>query len=420
MRDASQLVEHCFRHEYGRLVALLTRAYGVQHLDLVEDVVQGALSKALLTWRQHGVPDDPPAWLYRTARNAAIDALRRAKTEQRLLHENFNAEEQAHSESILDAHTEIPDPSLRLLFLCCHSSIAVESSVAFALKMVSGFSTEEIAVALLISKANAEKRITRAKESLRDAGVELADLDSRQMLKRLSAVQSAVYLLFSEGYSSTSGNHILRRDLCEEAIRLTRMLTRSTSLPVASSAALLALMLLHSARFEARLDTHGAIILLDAQDRTRWDWTKIKEAMRWMAASTETTEVSRYHIESAIAWEHCRASTFESIDWNRVVELYRSLEELCSSPMIQLNRAIATSYAVGPSAAMQQLIAMDDKDRDRVRPWWDCALADVHLRLGNRAEALAHYLDAVALSTNEGHRAMIQHKIRNLEATRHD
>lgn len=414
--DSSKLVEHCFRHEYGRLVALLTRALGVRNLALVEDVVQAALAKAMIAWAKSGVPNDPAAWLYRTARNLAIDSIRREQTEHRIVAENllekaFPTEDSQHANS-----SEVEDATLRFLFLCCHPSIPLESSVALALKTVSGFSTEEIASAFLITKANAEKRITRAKETLRGSGDEIAELSPHSMQGRLDAVQSSIYLLFSEGYSSSSGNVVLRKDLCEEAIRLARMLVQNREVTSATTAALLALMLMHTARFDARVDTNGAIVLLESQDRSRWDWRMIREAMDWMTRSTESDRPTRFHIESAIAWEHCRASSFETIDWSRVVELYQALERICPGPMVRLNLAIAWAYVAGPQVGLQRLIDIPESDRKRLRPWWDCAVAEAFHRLGKTAEATAHWSDALALTSGAAHRNLIAQKLASLSA----
>lgn len=409
--DPSSLVEHCFRHEYGRLVALLTRALGVRNLELVEDVVQAALAKAIRAWAQHGVPNDPAAWLYRTARNLAIDTLRRSQVEQRIVAEHTLEQALLADESSIVNPAEVQDSSLRLLFLCCHPSIPLESSVAIALKTVSGFSTEEIASAFLITKSNVEKRITRAKETLRKIGDEIADLNPRSMENRLVAVQSAIYLLFNEGYSSSSGAVALRKDLCDEAIRLARMLIQHPQILPASSAALLALMLLHSARFDARFDTSGAIVLLESQDRSRWNWAMIREAMKWMARSTESNQLTRFHIESAIAWEHCRAANFEAIDWRRVVELYQALERLYPGPMVRLNLAIAWAYVAGPEIGLQRLIEIPESDRSRLRPWWDCAVAEAYHRSGKTAEATAHWTDALALTTCTANRELIARKL---------
>ena len=408
--NSNSLVEHCFRHEYGRLIALLTRALGVRNLELVEDVVQAALGKAIESWGRTGVPDDPAAWLYRTARNLAIDSLRRKQTEHRAATE-LASDEPLTREDFVDSESEFEDASLRFLFLCCHPSNSLESSVALALKTVSGFSIDEVAAAFLISKSSAEKRISRAKQKLRESGIEIADLDPSTMEARLDAVQSTIYLMFSEGYSSSSGDVGMRKDLCEEAIRLARMLLADVRLANASSAALLALMLMHAARFDARFDTRGAIVLLESQDRSRWDWGMVREAMEWMARSTESNQLSRFHLESAIAWEHCRASSFAQIDWRRVSEFYGMLDRLWPSPMIRLNQAIAISYADGAENGLQRLVGMPESDRSRLRPWWDCAVAEAYHRMNCKAEAIAHWTDALSLATNAAQRELIARRM---------
>ncbi len=312
-QDPQPLVEHYFRHEYGRLVALLTRHFGVRELGWVEDIVQAALTKALQSWAQRGLPDDPRAWLYRTARNLAIDAMRRQRIESKS-RERLGLDSNDRSDEPLPIDPlEIGDEPLRLLFLCCHPSIPLASRIALALKMVGGFSLDEVANGLLITRSNAEKRITRAKETLRDIGTEIADLTHESIQSRIESVEGTIYLLFNEGYASSSGDHALRRDLCLEAIRLARMLNAYPWSARPHSAALMALMLLHAARMEARVKTDGTIVLLEDQDRTQWNWSWIREAMDWMARSTQADQLTRYHLESAIAWEHCRAPNFESV-----------------------------------------------------------------------------------------------------------
>lgn len=413
MKDSRTLVEHFFRHEYGRLVAVLTRSLGIRNLPLVEDVVQTALFKALQGWGQNGVPDLPGAWLHRTARNLAIDALRRIQTERRLLTseclESPTSNDSLHE--TLQSYEEVGDEPLRFFFLCCHPSISTESSIALTLKSVCGFSTEEVASALLISTSNAEKRITRAKEKLRDIGTELADLDAASIESRMEAVQLAIYLLFNEGYASSSGDKTLRKELCDEAIRLARMLVELVSHFASSNCALLALMLMHSARFETRVSRDGAIVLLEDQDRSRWDWSLIRESMQWMAKSASGNRLSRYHVEAAIAWEHCRATSFQEVDWNAIIDRYRILAEMQPSPMVQLNLAIAISYAASAKDGLSLLTQISAKDRARLRPWWDCAIAEIYHRLGRTQDAISHWQDAIVLASNVGQRNLIGRRI---------
>ncbi len=419
MNDSRTLVEHFFRHEYGRLVAVLTRSLGLRNLQLVEDVVQTALSKAIQGWGQNGIPENPGAWLHRTARNLAIDALRRIQTERRLL--SSECVESSPNEVLntnLHSYEEVGDEPLRFFFLCCHPSIPTESSIAFALKTVCGFSIDEVASALLISTASAEKRITRAKEKLRELGTELAELDVTAIASRIEAVQLAIYLLFNEGYASSSGNSTLRNDLCSEAIRLARMLIAVIPNSGSASCALLALMLMHSARFEARVGRDGAIVLLEDQNRTLWNWSFIREAMQWMAKSASGNQLSRYHVEAAIAWEHCRAASFHEVNWNAITDRYRILAEIQPSPMVQLNLAIAISYASSSEDGLNLLAQISAKDRVRLRPWWDCAIAEIYYRVGRTRDAISHWQDALALATNAGQCELIGSRIFNAQKTK--
>lgn len=414
MNDSRTLVEHFFRHEYGRLVAVLTRSLGIRNLELIEDVVQSALFKAIQTWGQNGIPDNPSAWLFRSSRNLAIDAIRRQHTEQRILQGTVESQLELAADNFASAFPdEVGDESLRLLFLCCHPSIPMESSIAFALKTVGGFSTEELSSAFLISNASVEKRIARAKEKLREIGTEITELDSPTLESRIDAVQSTIYLLFNEGYSSSSGEHTLRKDLCEEAIRLARMLIQSIAKPHPSCKALLALMLMHVARFDARVDESGSMVVLEDQNRSQWDWDRIREAMEWMAESAVGKQLSRYHFEAAIAWEHCRAKSFFEIDWQKISEYYHGLIRIHPSSMIQLNLAIAISYCLGPDVGMSKLTEITSEERKRLRPWWDCAIADLFFRLGRVDHALSHWQDALLLSNNTCQRELISKRITN-------
>ncbi len=412
--DVSALVEHFFRHEYGRLVALLTKSLGVRQLDLIEDVVQSALSKGLQTWSRAGVPDDPARWLYRTARNLAIDAFRRRDIEHRALAAigNESSDEANHASAVtsLTDH-EIGDETLRLLYLFCHPSIALESRVALALKMVGGFSVDEIANALLITKSNAEKRLSRAKETLREQGVEISELNAATISERVDSVLSTVYLMFTEGYAATVGEQPIRSQLCDESIRLARMLNDHKWSRSPATSALLGLLLLQSSRMDARVNADGCIVLLADQNRSDWDPDRIREAIHWMTLAASGSVLTRYHVEAAIAWEHARADNIDSVDWNRVVALYQQLAMMNPSPMIRLNLIIAQSRILGAEFGLKSLEAMPDEDRRRLRPWWDCAIADAFERLNRPTEAIAHLNDALALSTNTAQKRLIEQKL---------
>ncbi len=312
MSESQALVEHFFRHEFGRLVALLTRSFGMRRLDFIEDVVQAALVQALESWSRRGVPEDPAGWLYRTARNLAIDALRREQAHARALTRLVEGAEWESSPSPIEAHfaDEIGDEPLRLLFVCCHEAVPAESRVALALKTLCGFSTAEIARALLTTEAHVQKRIERARDRLRELDVSFDTPDADEFGARLDAVLAVIYLLFTQGCFVTHGDLPIRRDLCDEARRLARILAAQSSRHTSCAAAdgtrsvpatlgdlpavraLLALMCFHAARFDARIDLDGAIVLLEEQDRSEWNWSDIREGMTWLARSAAGDELT--------------------------------------------------------------------------------------------------------------------------------
>lgn len=411
MSESAALVEHFFRHEYGRLVGSLTRRFGVQSLELVEDAVQMAMWRALQNWSRQGVPEAPAAWLYRTARNQAIDALRRETNLQRA--------KLTIAETLVDIQTTQPieeespgDDALRLLFLCCHPAIPTESQVSLALKIVGGFSVQEIASGLLVTAANIEKRITRAKAKLRELGEELAELSSAAMHERLDAVLLVLYLMFNEGFSASHGKSALKRDVCDEALRLTRMLLADATLGHQPAvAALLALMLMHSARFCTRIDADQCVVLLADQDRSAWDWSLVREGMHWMLTAARGEQLSRYHIEAAIAWEHCRAASLDATDWPRVCQLYQHLLIVSPSPVVRLNAIIAQSYCHDVKDAIEHLLKISETDRRQLRPWWDCTMAHLFQRSGQPQRARSHWLDALALASCSASRKLIEKRL---------
>lgn len=417
MNPTSELVEHFFRHEYGRLVALLTRDLGVRNLELAEDVVQSAMSRALVAWPRSGTPTDPSAWLFRTAKNMAIDSLRRQKRQHEM--GSTDGDGVSHESSLAEAEllrfeTEIGDETLRLLFLCCHPAISAESQVALALKTVSGFGVQEIVSGLQTSSATIEKRLTRAKEKLREFPLEFSELTSTAIIERLEAVLSTIYLIFNEGYAASSGENPIRLDLCWESIRLGQMVAEHPLCGTPAAQAFVALLLLHMARMNGRLDTDGVVVLLAEQDRQRWDGGLIRQAMGYAERAAQGTELSRYHLEAAIAWEHCRAPDFAATDWSRISDLYDMLQQRFSTPMIRLNAAVARSYVAGPQVGTTLLLKLDDADRQRIRPWWDCCMAQLHERMGQPQKALSHWRDALALASAESQRVLIRSRIERL------
>jgi RNA polymerase sigma factor (sigma-70 family) len=417
MSKPRELVEHFFRHEFGRLVAVLTQSLGVRRLELVEDVVQAALVQALETWSRRGVPEDPGGWLYRTARNLAIDALRRERTYAQALPRL--AEDAERELSPLEAHfaDEIGDEPLRLLFVCCHEAVPAESRVALALRTLCGFSTAEIARALLTTDANVQKRIMRARDRLRELDVDVVPPATAQLGARLDAVLAVVYLLFSQGCYVTHADVPIRRDVCDEARRLARMLAAQSVGDIPAVHALLALMCFHAARFDARVTGDGAIVMLEDQDRSTWNWSDVREGMAWLARSTAGDEVTRYHLEAGIAWEHCRAPTFADTDWRRIADLYEALDRLAPSPLNSLNRAVAEAYVHGPQAGIDRLAAVLPENVPARYPGWHMVIGELHLRFGRHSAAERAWREALRLTTASAEREFL---LRRLAACRPD
>jgi RNA polymerase sigma-70 factor (ECF subfamily) len=414
MSEPHALVEHFFRHEFGRLCALLTRSLGVRRLALVEDVVQAALVRALETWSRRGVPEDPAGWLYRTARNLAIDALRRERTHAQALPCLADAAGSGDARRAQDLSPpeaqfadEIGDEPLRLLFVCCHEEVPAESRVSLALRTLCGFGTAEIARALLTTDVNVQKRIERARERLRELDVDFDTPAAAQLRARLDAVLAVVYLLFGQGCYVTHDDMPIRRDLCDEARRLARMLAAHPVGDVPAVYALLALMCFHGARFDARVARDGAIVLLEEQDRSAWNWVDVREGMAWLARSTAGEEVTRYHVEAGIAWEHCRAATFADTDWRRIAELYDTLDRIAPSPLHSLNRAVAEAYLYGPQAGLDRLAAVPPENVPARYPGWHTVIGELHFRLGRHTAAERAWQEALRLTTARADREFL-------------
>lgn len=378
------------------------RALGPEHLDLAESAVQDAFLQAMRTWPLRGVPERPDAWLYRTARNAALDALRRSA--------RFAARAPAVAHEAAarpgggapDAHFpgEVVDDALRLMFLCCHPSLAPASRVALTLKVAAGFSTDEIARAFLASEATVAQRIVRAKRTLRETGASFAMPGPRELGARVDDVLDSLFLVFGEGYRPHAGEAPLRRDLMEEAIRLLRLVREHPAGALPRADALLALMLFQASRWDARLDGDGALVPLERQDRARWDGARIAEGTRRLAAAARGDELSDYHLLAGIAACHALAVDARATDWPRIVELYDLLVAAGAGDVARLNRAVAVSYVDGPEAALrivEELAAGGTLDDYPLLP---AVRADLLRRLERAAEAAAAYRDAERRAAN--------------------
>jgi RNA polymerase sigma-70 factor (ECF subfamily) len=385
------LVEHFFRHEAGRLVSVLTRFFGWRNFDLVEDMVQSTLADALDAWRVR-VPENPSGWVHSIAKNKVLDALRRDKIGERALGQWVDAhpqDEQRLDDLFLD--TEIEDSQLRMMFACCHPHLARENQVALTLKALCGFGNAEIARALLVADETIKKRLQRATRDLVERQIALEPPSADELAGRLDSVHQVLYLLFNEGYSASEGESAIRTDLCEEAARLCYLLCSNERFSTPSTNALMALMLFHAARFDARLDRHGAVLLLEDQDRSRWDQRLIGRGVEFLDRSAAGTVISTYHLEAAIAFHHCAAASFAETDWAEILKLYDALLACHRSPIYLLNRAIVVAQLEDPLAGIS---ALDDADRnDSLRHYhlFDATLGELYRRAGDLPRARDHF-----------------------------
>ena len=348
--DSSSLVDHFFRTEYAKLVASLTRKFGVRNWELVEDAVQSALHRALISWSLRGIPQNPSAWLYQVASNLALDSLRKDSRKKHL--ESSDSQFSNLENTELPDEQEMDDSLLRMIYICCNPHVPSESQIALALKSLCGFGNHEIARALLTTEASVAKRISRAKTRLRTIGLEPAELTQHEIIERLPDVQAVVYLLFNEGYSSSVADKLIREELCEEAVRMANILAEHPTTKGPASAAMLALLLFHSARLDARIDDNGAMLLMKEQDRSRWNQRLLKIGFVWFRRACERQTVTRYHAEALIASEHCRAPSVEETNWKQIVLGYELLCKLAPSPIHELNRAIAIGHHAGAAAGL--------------------------------------------------------------------
>ena len=407
-------VESLFRRESGRLVAALTRIFGVHNLTLAEDVVQDAFCRAVEVWKFQGLPENPGAWLMTVARNRALDVLRRERTARTFAPELTRLLESEWTlVPTLDAQFTphaLKDDLLRMMFSCCDPRLQEASQVALVLHILCGFSVHEVAAAFVASHAAMEKRLVRAKKVLA-ASQRLFDVaDGAEFTSRLPAVQRALYLLFNEGYHGASAELAVRADLCHEAMRLAWLLQEHPDGATPATDALAALMWLNAARLPARSDAGGDLLPLFDQDRSKWDRDLVLEGERLLQRSARGGELSGYHVEAAIAWVHATAARAEDTDWTKIVALYDMLMAIRPSPVVALNRAIAVAQQQGPEAGLRAIDAMADRKRLAKYPFFPAALGELELRAGRSAAARRHFRDALALARNPAERRFLQQR----------
>ena len=413
----TELHEHLFRREAGRLVAALTRIFGVEHLALAEDVVQDAFCRALEVWPFRGVPDNPSAWLMATAKHRALDVLRRERTARTLAPELATALE---SDEPLYTDDVIKDDQLRMMFSCCHPRLSEPAQVALMLHILCGFSVDEVAAAFVSTHAGVEKRLTRAKHVLAQSQRLFEISDAADIVARLPAVQRALYLLFNEGYHGASPEAAVRAELCREALRLTGLLLEHPVAATPATLALAALLSLHAARLPARLDAAGHLSMLAEQDRSRWDPELMADGQRLLERSARGPELTEYHLEAAIAAVHASAARLEDTDWGQIVSLYDMLLALRPSPVVALNRAIAVAQRDGPERGLAAMATIPDRARLTRYPFYHAALGELELRRGQAAAARAHFAAALSLARNAMERHFLEQRMEACDAGKAD
>ncbi|HEY8133183.1 MAG TPA: sigma-70 family RNA polymerase sigma factor [Thermoanaerobaculia bacterium] len=406
-------IDHLFRHQAGRIVARLARTLGPSHVSLAEDAVQEAMLRAVQTWPYQGMPDNAAGWLFRVAHNLAIDAVRRDKTfgdKAEALAAELTRSAMAMPQDEIDVEEQLRDDELRMIFMCCHPELSREASVALSLKTIGAFSVAEIACAFLADEATIAQRIVRAKRQIRESQLTLQMPAATEFDARLDAVLDVIYFMFNEGYSAHSGADLIRHDLCLEALRLGRLVA-SASIAKPRVHALVALMALQAARFPARVDAAGDLVLLEDQDRSSWDERLIAIGFHHFDRSISGEEVSEYHVQAAIAATHARATDAQSVDWPLILTLYDQLLSINPSPVIALNRAVAVSKIHG---AAEALAAIEPIERDPKLRHYHLLLAvrgHLLLQMGRADEAAGDFQAALSCACSEPERRFLSRKL---------
>ncbi len=420
-----KLTDHLFRRESGKMVAVLTKIFGAENLEMAEDVVQQSFIEAMNHWKLKGIPDNPSAWLYRVAKNKAIDVIRKNKysraydftdPERKLLTSEYTlapAMEEWWKEEWIN------DDMLRMMYACCHPGISVENQITLILKTICGFSTAEIAKTFLTSEDTISKRLYRTREYFRKEKLKLEIPSLNELKSRTDAVLHSIYLLFNEGYNSTQNADLIREDLIQDAMMMCKLLSENPHTQLPEVFALLALICFHSARSQSRLDVKGNIILLRDQDRSLWNRDLIAMGNDYMNKSIPTDEtgkyeISTYHLESAIAYEHCVADSFQKTNWERIFDLYSWLEKIAPSSIVQLNKATALFQWKGADDALSNLAKSDTSGLESYY-LYSALLGDIYAQKQMPQQAITYYQNAISLTHSMQEKNLLSSKIEDLE-----
>jgi len=414
--EIDKIVDHLFRHEAGKMVAVLTRIFGFKNIEQAEDIVQDTILKALETWKFGKVPVNPQAWLYSAAKNKAIDLLRRQKLKYKidsdisyLLKSEFTL---APALNEMFTENEIKDSQLRMMFACCHPSFTHEAQVALILKTLCGLSSKEIGNAFLSGEETIQKRVYRIKEKIREENISLDYPGADAMTGRTDAVLKTLYLLFNEGYNSSHPEKLIREDLCEEAMRLCILLSENPKTNLPQTNALLALMCYHVSRFNARLDDKGLIVLLKDQDRKTWNKFLIEKGNEYMSYSADGKMIHDFHIEAAIASVHANASSYEETNWNLILDMYNTLLSRTDNPVVALNRCLVIGEARSYGEAITELKKLKGFSENC---YYNTSLAEMYMKSGDKVTAKKLFGKALGLTSSNAEIELIRRKIAQCE-----
>ncbi|MDN5200893.1 sigma-70 family RNA polymerase sigma factor [Fulvivirgaceae bacterium BMA10] len=414
-KNTSQMVEHLFRHESGKVISHLTRKFGTQHIEIIEDAVQEALIKAMQLWPYHGAPQNPTAWILRVANNKLIDVLRRKKkmltSEDGIFEEEHNKLEPTEEMEVDEMNAILKDDMLKMIFACCHPVLKAENQIILTLKILCGFGKAEIARALLKKEDAVAKAYTRAKAKLKNANVSLEVPEGEDLKNRLSVVLKIIYLLFNEGYTTSTDETLIRRDMCFEAIRLNKLLAENNFFHSAEAHALMALMHFHASRFDARLDANGKLLTLDQQDRKLWDTNLINLAIYHMSKSGEGQQISEYHIQAGIAASHCLSEDYQSTDWKQILSFYDILIKIKPAPIAALNRIVAFSKVHGAELALKELQKIEEGKHLDEYYLLHAIQGDLLIEMGKKNEARECIKKAMELTKNTTEKNHLKDKL---------
>jgi len=410
------LIDHLFRHQYGKMVSILTRIFGLSHLETIEDAVQDTFILALSKWR-HEIPNNPEAWLTQAAKNRTIDLFRKLKSDQKKITQFKSGPATLRIDELFLAH-EIEDSQLRMIFTACHPKLNPKDQIAFALKTIAGFSIHEIASALLLKEATVKKRLHRARNTIKKQSISFSLPNAVQLKVRLERVHEILYLIFNEGFHSNRQEMLIRKDLCGEAIRLCKMVLKKEHFRTGGGYALFALLCFHAARLESKISSSNTIISLKHQDRSQWYSPLIELGHNAMLKTRMYDDFTPYHIEASIAAEHLKASSFETTDWLKILQYYQQLYTLYKTPFTALNMAIVYLQLHKNNEALNLLQSFKPEELEQRSYLYYGAMAEYYYNIKDRFKAIENLDIALAMVTNKAEKEYLEARRKDLKTAK--